>query len=366
MTVGFHSPLPPARTGVADYASALLAALRQRGRVEVDSSDADVCLYHLGNNPLHAGIYRRALEKPGVIVLHDAVLHHLLLGTLDKGAYVEEFVYNYGEWHRDLAHALWAQRARSGSDHRYFERPMLRRVAEASRAVIVHNPAAARMALAHAPGARVYQIPFLGAPAPSMLAAGVLRLRQELGVGRRTFLFAVLGYLRESKRLTVILRAFDEVRGQGVDAALLIAGEFISSDLARAAAPLMERPDVLRVGRTSDRDFRMLAAATDACINLRYPAAGETSAISVALMGIGKPVIVTESEEVAGFPEAVCLRVVPGVAERDELVHHMILLARCPGLAREIGRRAAAHIQERHSVERVADSYWEILCGCRN
>jgi hypothetical protein len=44
----------------------------------------------------------------------------------------------------------------------------------------------------------------------------------------------------------------------------------------------------------------------------------------------------------------------------------MILLARSPELAGEIGRRAAAHIQEHHAVEIVADSYWEILCACQN
>jgi glycosyltransferase involved in cell wall biosynthesis len=366
MTVGFHSPLPPARTGVADYASVLLAALRRRGTVEVDSCEADVCLYHLGNNPLHAGVYRRALEKPGVIVLHDAVLHHFLLGSLDKAAYVEEFVYNYGEWYRDLAHELWAGRARSSLDRRYYDHPMLRRVAEASRAVIVHNPAAARMVLAHAPGARLYQVQHLFVPPPSTPAAEAFRLRHELGVAARTFLFAVLGYLRESKRLTVILRAFDEVRGQGVDAALLIAGEFVSSDLARAVAPLMNRPDVLRVGRTPDRTFWSLAAVADGCINLRDPAAGETSGIAVRMMGLGKPVIVTDSEEVASFPEAVCLRVAPGVGEEAELAQYMTVLARLPGLARGIGQRAADHIRERHSVERVADSYWEILCVCRN
>jgi glycosyltransferase involved in cell wall biosynthesis len=364
--VGFHSPLPPARTGVADYAAALLAALKRHGTVEVDSRDADVCLYHLGNNPLHAGIYRRALEKPGVIVLHDAVLHHFFLGSLDERSYVEEFVYNYGEWHRDLARELWAGRSRSGSDHRYYEYPMLRRVAEASRAVIVHNPAAARMVLAHAPNARVHEVPHLFVPPPHIPASEALRFRQELRIAPRAFLFAVLGYLRESKRVTIILRAFDEVRRQGVDAALVMAGEFVSSDLARATAPLMDRPDILRLGRLPERDFWLLAAATDACINLRYPAAGETSGIAIRLMGLGKPVVVTESEEVSRFPEAACLRVAPGVAEKAELVHYMILLARLPGLARDIGRRAAAHIEERHSVERVADSYWEILCACRD
>ena len=30
-------------------------------------------------------------------------LHHLLLGKLSKEEYVEEFVFNYGEWLRDFA-----------------------------------------------------------------------------------------------------------------------------------------------------------------------------------------------------------------------------------------------------------------------
>ena len=61
MTVGFYAPLPPARTGVADYAAALLAEMAKLGRVEVSPSACDVALYHLGNNALHGEIYRRAL-----------------------------------------------------------------------------------------------------------------------------------------------------------------------------------------------------------------------------------------------------------------------------------------------------------------
>ena len=96
MTVGFYSPTPPARTGVADYSAALLAELRRHGRVNMAPDHCDVALYHLGNNALHAEIYRRALDRPGVVTLHDAVLHHFLLGQLDEPGYIEEFVYNYG------------------------------------------------------------------------------------------------------------------------------------------------------------------------------------------------------------------------------------------------------------------------------
>src|SRR4029078_8378056 len=78
VTAGFYSPLPPARTGVADYSATLLGAMRKHGEVLVNPERAGTALYHLGNNSLHAAIYRRAIEQPGVVVLHDAVLHHFL------------------------------------------------------------------------------------------------------------------------------------------------------------------------------------------------------------------------------------------------------------------------------------------------
>jgi hypothetical protein len=153
--------MPPARSGVADYAAALQAELRRHGRVKMAPEHCDVALYHLGNNPLHAEIYRRALERPGVVTLHDAVVHHFLLGQLDEASYIEEFVYNYGEWNRGLAGELWRGRATSATDSRYFRYALLRRVAERARAVVVHNPAAARAVKEHAPEARVVEIPHL-------------------------------------------------------------------------------------------------------------------------------------------------------------------------------------------------------------
>jgi hypothetical protein len=162
--VGFYSPLPPARTGVADYANSLLKALQRRGTVEVGAPHPDIRLYHLGNNQLHRDIYQNALERPGVVVLHDAVLHHLFLGSLTEREYMAEFCFNYGDWSEDLARALWRDRARSATDPRYFEHPMLKRIAEVSLALIVHNPAAAAMVREHHQAARVYEIPHLYEP----------------------------------------------------------------------------------------------------------------------------------------------------------------------------------------------------------
>jgi len=365
MKVAYYAPMPPARTGVADYAAALLAALRRHGAVEPHARGGDVALYHLGNNQLHRAIYRRALAQPGVAVLHDAVLHHFFLGALDRAAYVDEFVYNYGEWHRGLAEDLWRARASSGFDRRYFDYPMLKRIAERAHAVVVHNPAAARMVRQHAPGAAVVEIPHLFAPPELPPGWEVIRMRQSLGVPTHAFLFGVFGYLRESKRLFAVLRAFHRLRQTQPDSRLLIAGTFVSSDLARAAAPLLSAPGILRLPYLAERDFWRAALAVDACINLRYPAAGETSGIAIRLMGVGKPVLLTDGEENSRYPAAACLRIEPGVAEEDSLWHNMFLLTSMKECAGEIGLRASGHIVERHRAVQIAEQYWDTLCAYR-
>ena len=348
---------------MADYAASLLTALRSLGTVELAPARADVHLYHVANNSLHGGIYARALAAPGVVVLHDALLQHLFMGSLDETGYVDEFVFNYGEWSRDLARELWRGKASSGLRPAYYRYPMLKRLAERSLAVIVHNPAAARIVREHAPHTPVIEIPHLYADPPMPSPAESLRLRQQLC--QAPFLFGIFGYLRESKRVTVALRAFQKVRAARPNSAFLLAGEIVSPDLARALEPLLRQPGVIRLGRLPQGEFLRVAAATDACVNLRYPIAGETSGIAIRLMGLGKPVIVSSGEVTAGYPGDGCLRVDAGPAEEEMLTQYMLSLRHLPGLGSEIGRRAAEHIRRWHSVERIARLYWEILCAHR-
>ena len=359
MIAGFFSPMPPARTGVADYSAALIKAMRRQGQIRI-GRDGDVNLYHLGNNPLHHDAYQRAITRPGVVVIHDAVLHHFLLGSLTRDQYLAEFVYNYGAWNVDLASRLWVGRARSGIDPAYFRYPMLKRAVDGARSVIVHNSAARRIAADHG-ALRVTEIPHLFDLPPVPPAVEVVRLRQSLGVGPRAFLFGVFGHLRESKRLTSVLRAFENVIASGTDAALLVAGDFVSPHLARALEPERWSKRIVRVGFTPERNFWLHASAVDACVNLRYPSAGETSGIAIRLMGIGKPVLMTAGEEADSFPDSACLRVDPGASEVDMLTDLMIWLARSPAAARDIGARASAHIGRLHNPERVAASYWSVL-----
>jgi glycosyltransferase involved in cell wall biosynthesis len=365
VTVGFFSPLPPARSGVADYSAELLRVLEPLGSVKLNARDADVPLYHLGNNRLHAEIYAQALKTPGVAVLHDAVLHHFFLGAGNEQEYVAEFLYNYGPWSEDLARELWRRRSRSAADPEYFRYPMIKRVVERSQAVIVHNPRAAALVQEHIRGVTVHEIPHLFALPPDLPSQSeVIRWRAGRGVASRTFLVGVFGHLRESKRLLALLRAFQRAR-RATAMKLLVAGDFVSSDLERSVEPMLrDDAGILRIGYLDDREFWLCASAVDACINLRYPMAGETSGIAIRMMGLGKTVLLSAGEETSRFPEAACIRIDRGQAEEEMLADYLVWLARCPGDARAIGQRAAEHIREHHAPARIAGLYWQALTDC--
>jgi hypothetical protein len=120
----------------------------------------------------------------------------------------------------------------------------------------------------------------------------------------------------------------------------------------------------VRIGYLDEHDFWLCASAVDACINLRYPMAGETSGIAIRLMGLGKTVLVSAGEETSRFPETACVRVDPGHAEEEMLAEYLVWLARCPDDARAIGQRAAEHIREHHAPDRVAKLYCRALTDC--
>ena len=94
MRVAYYSPLPPSRSGIADYSALLLPELERRLDVVVvrpgrfkRPPKADIRLYHVGNDAeQHAWIVEELRRRPGVVVLHELVLHHLVVGmTIARG-----------------------------------------------------------------------------------------------------------------------------------------------------------------------------------------------------------------------------------------------------------------------------------------
>jgi hypothetical protein len=358
MILRFHSPLPPERTGVADYSAALLPELERLAQVIVNPAGdgPGLDLYHIGNNGFHYAAYQQALLEPGVVVLHDAVLQHFFLGHLSREAYIDEFLYNYGEWYRPFANELWADRNKASSDPRYFEWPMLRRLAERSLGVIVHNAAAEKAVRRHAPKAKVTVIPHLFTPPPQPDPKDVAALRASWNVNGATVL-GIFGYLRETKRIPVVFEAFERARVRGAKLALLVAGEFLSKGLEASLQSRLAQPGVIRRGFVDEDQFWLQAYAVDACVNLRVPSAGESSGIAARLMGIGKAVFLTEGPEVAHFPPGSYFPVSAGREEEADLEEMFLRIAEQPQLTREMGRLAGAHVSSEQAVDRVAAAY---------
>jgi hypothetical protein len=329
---------------VADYAASLLRALRREGEVRL--GEGDVNLYQVGNNGLHGAIYRRALERSGVTLLHDAVLHHYLLSALGERAYEDEFVYNYGEWARSTAKRLWRDRARSAGAAEYFEYPMVRRIAERSRLVVVHTERARRIVKRHAPDARVEVVPHLWEPA-EVVQREVEDFRERLPRGT---IFGVFGHLRETKRLTTVLRAFERVKG----ASLLVSGDFVSDEYRRAVGEKLRGPRVCWLRYAGAREFDTRAAAVDVAINLKWPSAGEASGIGVRLAGAGKPVIATEGGSID---------IDPGPGETEHLAAAMQWTIESRADREELGRIQARRTRENHAVGKVAAQLWKLAAA---
>ncbi|MBI1358042.1 MAG: glycosyltransferase [Acidobacteria bacterium] len=367
MKLALVSPLPPAPSGVADFSARLAEGLRRYAEVDafadpsgVDLAGYDRRLYQVGNNPLHGPAYDAALRAPGAVELHDAVLHHFLLGRLDEAAYVEEVVANLGEWFRHKAHALWARRAQSGGDEEFFRYPLLGRIAAAAERIIVHNPAAARLAQTALAGAPtpVFEIPHFVDPAPAAPADRLAALRRGLGAEGSTLLLGCFGYQRPTKRLRSVIAAARRLPSPWK---LLVAGSFVSADYQASIEPWLSDPRVVQMGRLSAQELAEYAAAVDVCVNLRWPAAGETSGIAMRLLAAGRCVVVTDSQEWASFPEGALVRIDAGPAEEDMLAAQLELLARRPELRRAIAAAGQTHVLQRHHFDRVLELYRQAL-----
>ena len=362
MRIALVSPLPPARTGVAEFAARIGRELGRFGQVDLmESADAstlaeyDRRLYQIGNNPLHAGAYEAALAVPGVVELHDAVLHHFLLGRLSREEYLDEFVFNSDEWSRDLAAELWDRRAQSAAEEAYFRYPLLRRIVEASEALIVHNPGAARRVReATAKPPPIFEIPHyvdLDSPPAGDARAG-------LDVPSGALLIGCFGFQRPTRRLRSVLRAVQRLEALW---RLLVIGEFVSPEYEASLAELLDQPGVIRMPYVPEDELRRLAAAVDVCVNLRWPSAGEASGIAMRLMAAGKSVIVTDSEEWAAVPRGAVVQIDSGGPEEDELTEVLELLAREPEMRRAVGEAARRHVEQCHSIEALTPLYRRAL-----
>jgi glycosyltransferase involved in cell wall biosynthesis/SAM-dependent methyltransferase len=366
MRVAFFSPLPPSKSGIADYSAALLEPLRGQAEVEVfadaektfDPARHDVALYQIGNNPYHAFAYEAALRHPGVVVMHEANLHHLMAELTirrdDWDAYLREAEYNGGE--PALAHARRARALEVGPD--YDGLPMLRRILERSRAVVAHSRFVA---------GEIRQAGFAGPvaviPHGAWIPAGDrMGFRHRLGLDELTPLAGVFGFLKPYKRISESLRAFRRLVSLVPEAKMILVGEthpaFPVHDMIRA---LGLAAHVRVIGFAPIEDFVGYMAACDVVLNLRYPTVGESSGSMLRALGLGKAVLVSGVGAFREYPDEICLKVPVGPGEEDYIFEYLNALVSRPEMARAMGRRARAWVERECAWDKVAGRYARFL-----
>ncbi len=317
----------------------------------------------MGNSPAHAYMYDLALQRPGIVVLHDVVLHHLRLwmavnrGRARRREYADDLARLYGPAGQELARAV----LRGQTPPTLFDHPLVEPVLETARAVIVHNAASAARVRTLWPSARVRVVP-MGVPLPTLPPRDEARAR--LGVAEDAFLVVSHGHVNPYKRLDVALRAFRRLLDTRPNAVFLIAGSE-----APQLGPVLDRQlrylglggRVRRLGFVTPETVTDLLAAADCCINLRYPSAGETSASLLRIMGAGLPVLVSDAGSFQELPDGCCIKIPVGPVEEALLAEYLITLARDEPLRRSLGLAAREFVAAQHSLERSASGYLDTL-----
>jgi len=370
MRVAFFSPLPPSPSGIADYSQALVAPLGRladltvfAGAGEFRPADFELALYQIGNNPCHGFVYQAALRHPGVVVMHESNLHHLLaditIRSGDWDAYLREAEYNGGA--AALAHARRVKAGDTGPDYQGLV--MTRRLLESARAIIVHSEFMRKEMRAAGFTGPIARIPH-GAWIP---AVDRMAYRERLGVDEATLLIGIFGNLKPYKRIAESLRAFRRLLEVEPRAKLILAGErhpdFPVDSLIRT---LNLSPHLRVLGFTPIEDFAGYIAASDIVLNLRYPTVGETSGSLLRAMGLGRAVLVSEVGAFAELPDDVCLKVPVGPGEEDLIFEMLNLLVSRRDLADSMGQRARAYVQRESNWESVAQSYASFLCAVKD
>jgi len=356
MRVAYYSPLPPSRSGIADYSALLLPALRERIEVVVAepgkrAPDADVALYHVGNDPDAHGWIVDALERrPGVVVLHEYVLHHLIAGiTIGRGdgrGYLEAMERELGVPGRllglgvldNLLPLLWETQP-----ERF---PLSGTVLDRAHGLIVHSRYVGERARAAGYAGRLWRVPHPSWPMHAVEPAADVHGDPLIGC---------FGFLNMNKRIPELLEAFAAFRRTRPGARLLLVGAAGERfDVERRLERLGLTEGVERLDYVPEERMWSLMAACDVLVNLRYPTMGETSGSVIRALSLGRPLVVSDVGWFAELPDDVVLKV-----PVDE--HEVDVIEAALGVAADhgapLGRAAAAYVAREHDLARVADAY---------
>jgi glycosyltransferase involved in cell wall biosynthesis len=351
MKVAYYSPLPPLRSGVADYSALLLPALEKRIDVEIAqpgrlrrAPKADVALYHVGNDPeAHGWIVEALRRRPGVVVLHELVLHHLVAGiTLARGdaaGYLAAMERDHGLAGRLLAYGVLDNRIPPLWETRPQDFPLAGEILRLAQSLIVHSRYVEDGARAAGYDGPITRIPHPAWP-------------REASTATAGPVIGCFGHLNESKRIPQLYAAFARLRERLPEARLHVVGS-VSRRLADLEAP----EGVAREGYVDEHRLWSLIESCDVIVSLRSPTMGETSGTVVRALSAGRPLVVSDVGWFSELPDSVAVKVAPDEREVETLAAELERLLGDDGARAAMSAAARELAATEHALERVADLY---------
>ena len=336
-------------------------------------------VYQMGNAWCHDYMWPYLFKWPGLVVLHDAHLHHArawsLLRRLREADYRAELAFNHPALSPDAAEI-----GLSGfSGPLYYFWPMLKTVVTSARAVAVHNPRLAADLSAEFPGTPVRAIP-MGVADPTASDEAAQAIRRRHGFGKDDVVLSAFGGITPEKRIEPILQALAVARRYRSQVRLLLVGQAMPHFDALATARALGVDDVVDfAGYVAPEELPAYLAASDVVLSLRWPSARETSASWLRAIAAGRPTVVTDLAQQADLPTLdprswTVVHAAPTLAAREPVAvsidildeaHSLTLalkrLITDAGLRARLGAAARAHWTAAHTVDRMASAFDDLL-----
>jgi glycosyltransferase involved in cell wall biosynthesis len=385
--LAFVSPLPPERTGIADYSARLLHALADLYDIDVvvdqpsvgdswiaanfpvrtidwfdqHAEDFDRVLYHLGNSPFHRRMPALIDRHPGTVVLHDFFMSSMLDWCEREGGEPGVFMralyasHGYGALADDRVLGRDEMRKRYPANSEFLAR---------SAGAIVHSRHAVELArhwYGSEAGELFRQVPFMVAPAPKSERVAA---RKRLGVAQDTFLVCAFGFLAPTKLNERLLSAWLASPLAATRAELVFVGENEGGEYGRALAKAIADSDVagrVRItGFVPEAQFGDWLDTVDVAVQLRSDSRGETSAAALECLVHGIPTVVNAHGSAAELPSDTVVMLAETFTDQA-LAAALTTLQENAALRAELGERAQAYIRANHSAAVSAASYRDAI-----
>jgi glycosyltransferase involved in cell wall biosynthesis len=378
--LAYVSPLPPERTGVADYAATLVPALAEHYEIELVADQAEVrmsgagcdvvrslewlysnghrfdrIVYHVGNSMFHRNVFAMMQRYPGIVILHDFFLSGVA-DWMDRsrfrpGYFIPALYGSHG-------YSALVHEAVEGRESAVWTYPCNKDVLDDAIGVVVHSAFAAALAqrwYGSGFARRLSLVPF-----PKCASEPVDRTaaRKRLGIDENAFVVCSFGFLGPIKLNDRLLRVWASARvSHDSRSRLYFVGENASGDygdrLATDIAKLNSSASVAITGYVSQEAYRDYLAAADVAVQLRSLSRGETSASVIDCLAHGLPTIVNANGANGEYPESVVWCLDDEFADAD-LIGALDTLHGDEGRRRAMGGAGRDYVRSRHDVRSIS------------